>query len=271
MVWVLVLGLVVAIFLLLAMAVAAVCIGALVWLFLAAAHDRLLAHAAGVGYWRWWADRLQHLLFAADRGRSESALDEGVRRRTITRLEAQSTRLARRIDADKASPGRFGDWARRQDERRLEELNARLEGQRDALFGHPEPPKPHHRPADSDREETVAVLSGAHEEGRIDAAELEERVGRAYRASTHAELEGLLADLRGRANGGGYGTSGQRVSDCEREGAVSVLRAALDEGRISADEFSERTQRAYGARFAEDIADVLDDLPDSYVKRAHFG
>lgn len=163
----------------------------------------------------------------------------------IVRLEAQAERLARRLRHQKVGTGVLSGWARRQDERRLEELRARLEAEREAVFGRPVPPKPHHRVADHDREETVTALSRAHREGRLDAAELEQRIGDAYAASTYAELEALVADI-----GALRAASGQkrRVSDPEREGAVRVLRAVLEEGRLSPDEFSARAERAYAAR-----------------------
>ncbi len=107
--WMLVVGLVVAAFVLLAMAIGAVCLGALLWLFLAAAHDRVVTRGTGTGYWRWWADRCQYLLLAVDGDRDESALGDGVRRRTITRLEAQTNRLARRIERQAPRHGLLKD------------------------------------------------------------------------------------------------------------------------------------------------------------------
>jgi hypothetical protein len=80
-----------------------------------------------VGYWRWWGDRYQHLLVAWDQGRNGAVLGEAVSRRRIARLDTQSERLARRLRHAKIETGRFGAWARRQDERRLEELKMRVE------------------------------------------------------------------------------------------------------------------------------------------------
>lgn len=271
MVWMTIVGLVVAAFVLIAMAIGAACLGAVLWLFLAAAHDRLVASSTGVGYWRWWADRFQQLLVALDRGRDESALEESVRRRTVARLEAQTDRLARRIDCDRSDRGLVKDWTRRQDAQRLDDLRARLDRQREALFGRPEPPEDHHRVGDDDREATVAALSRAHDEGRLDSIELEERIGRTYAAVTYAELVALIADLGDEAGKRGRRRNGRRVSDRDREGAVAVLRTALDEGRLSPEEFSERVERAYGARYGKEITGVVGDLPDSYVMRAQLG
>lgn len=271
MIWMMVVGLVVATFVLFATAIGAACLGALLWLFLAAAHDRLVARSTGVGYWRWWADRFQYLLVALDRERDESALEESVRRRTIARLEAQTDKLARRVARDRSDRGTVKDWTRRQDEQRLDDLRARLDRQREALFGRPATPENHHRVGDADREATVAALSRAHDGGRLDSIELEERIGRAYAAVTYAELEELVADLDVEPGKAGGRRSGYRVSNREREGAVAVLRTALDEGRLSPDEFSERAELAYGARYEEEIAGVVEDLPDSYVMRAQLG
>jgi hypothetical protein len=51
------------------------------------------------------------------------------------------------------------------------------------------------RAADADREATAAALRRAHEEGRLDTLELEERLTRCYAAKTVAELDRLVADL----------------------------------------------------------------------------
>jgi hypothetical protein len=270
MVWMMIVGLVVAAFVLIAMAIGAACLGAVLWLFLSAAHDRLVASSTGVGYWRWWADRFQQLFVALDRERDESALGESMRRRTIARLEAQTDRLARRIDRGRSDRGVVKDWTRRQDEQRLDELRVRLDRQREGLLGRPSPPEDHHRVGGDDREATVAALSHAHDEGRLDSTELEERIGRAYEAVTYTELEELIADLGDEAVEPGRRRNGQRASDRDREGAVAVLRTALDEGRLSPEEFSERAERAYGARYEEEIAGVVEDLPDSYVMRTHW-
>ena len=51
------------------------------------------------------------------------------------------------------------------------------------------------RASDAEREQTVARLRDASAEGRLTLEELAERTTLAYRASTHAELEPLTADL----------------------------------------------------------------------------
>jgi Domain of unknown function (DUF1707) len=51
------------------------------------------------------------------------------------------------------------------------------------------------RAADSDRERVADRLRDAAAEGRLDSEELEERLERALRARTYAELEALMADL----------------------------------------------------------------------------
>jgi hypothetical protein len=51
------------------------------------------------------------------------------------------------------------------------------------------------RAADADREAVADTLRAAAREGRIDFAELEERVGRAYGARTYDELDALVTDL----------------------------------------------------------------------------
>lgn len=51
------------------------------------------------------------------------------------------------------------------------------------------------RASDDERERCVEALRRAYADGRLDAAELEERVGFAWRARTRGELSALLTDL----------------------------------------------------------------------------
>jgi len=54
----------------------------------------------------------------------------------------------------------------------------------------------------------------------------------------------------------------QRVSDREREEMVDLLRTSLLAGRLTLDEFADRVELAYGARFGGDLIKVREDLPD---------
>ncbi len=56
-----------------------------------------------------------------------------------------------------------------------------------------------------------------------------------------------------------------RVSDAERDLALSELSAALQAGRITADEFDQRSGQALGARTGKELTALLADLP---VERA---
>lgn len=51
------------------------------------------------------------------------------------------------------------------------------------------------RAADADRELTVEILRQAYAEGRLEATELDERTGAAFRARTVGQLRGLIADI----------------------------------------------------------------------------
>ncbi len=55
--------------------------------------------------------------------------------------------------------------------------------------------RPDLRIGDSEREQTVAYLGAAHDEGRLDLAEYDERVASAYRAKIAADLIRLTSDL----------------------------------------------------------------------------
>jgi hypothetical protein len=70
----------------------------------------------------------------------------------------------------------------------------------------------------------------------------------------------------GKSTGGvpedsGYPSGDMRVSDAERDHAVSELSAAFQEGRLSMEEFDERSGRALGARTGKELAALLADLP----------
>jgi|SRR6516165_6668772 len=52
-----------------------------------------------------------------------------------------------------------------------------------------------------------------------------------------------------------------RASDQERESVVDVLRDAYTDGRLTLDEFEERTSAAYAARTWADLRELTADLP----------
>lgn len=52
-----------------------------------------------------------------------------------------------------------------------------------------------------------------------------------------------------------------RASDADRDRAASVLNEALAEGRLTAEEHSERLDSIYAARTQADLVPLLDDLP----------
>ena len=58
---------------------------------------------------------------------------------------------------------------------------------------------PELRASDTDRESVVTLLREHGAAGRLEVDELEERVGAAYAARTHGELDALLSDLQDRA------------------------------------------------------------------------
>jgi hypothetical protein len=52
-----------------------------------------------------------------------------------------------------------------------------------------------------------------------------------------------------------------RASDKERESVVDVLRDAYTEGRLTLDEFEERTSAAYASKTWDDLRELTGDLP----------
>jgi hypothetical protein len=57
------------------------------------------------------------------------------------------------------------------------------------------------------------------------------------------------------------GTTPILASDAERERSVALLRAAVGEGRLTLEEFSERVGLAYAARTDQQLASLARDLP----------
>ena len=53
-----------------------------------------------------------------------------------------------------------------------------------------------------------------------------------------------------------------RTSDAEREEIVTILRAAIGEGRLTLDEGEERIASAYAAKFRDELGPLTADLPD---------
>jgi hypothetical protein len=59
-----------------------------------------------------------------------------------------------------------------------------------------------------------------------------------------------------------------RASDADRDGVVTILRDAYAEGRLTLDEFDERTTATYAARTWGELQDLTVDLPIQPVLRA---
>jgi hypothetical protein len=60
------------------------------------------------------------------------------------------------------------------------------------------------------------------------------------------------------------------ASDAEREAVIGLLHYATAEGRLTLDEFSDRTRRAYTARTREELGALVLDLPMPYQPNAPF-
>ncbi len=52
-----------------------------------------------------------------------------------------------------------------------------------------------------------------------------------------------------------------RISDADRNAVARQLARALREGRLTLDEFDERSREAYAARTRGDLDEVVRDLP----------
>ena len=53
-----------------------------------------------------------------------------------------------------------------------------------------------------------------------------------------------------------------RIGDAERDQAVAMLSEHFVAGRLTQDEFEERSEHATRARYTDDLAPLFDDLPD---------
>lgn len=83
------------------------------------------------------------------------------------------------------------------------------------------------RAGNADREQVVAQLHKAFEEGRLDVAELDERIAAAYAAKTMGELVPLTADLPGSRSLAPRGSSAPARPAADREIERSSRRAAI--------------------------------------------
>jgi hypothetical protein len=60
-----------------------------------------------------------------------------------------------------------------------------------------------------------------------------------------------------------------RVSDADRDQALSELNEAFQAGRITADEFEERSGQALGSRTGKELTALLADLPIEHAPAPH--
>src|SRR6266704_4412107 len=65
----------------------------------------------------------------------------------------------------------------------------------------------------------------------------------------------------------GFNTNSRlRASDADRDRAASVLNEALAQGRLTAEEHSNRLDAIYAAKTHADIVPVIDDLPGASLQ-----
>ena len=53
-----------------------------------------------------------------------------------------------------------------------------------------------------------------------------------------------------------------RIGDADREAVLALLQDAYAQGRIDIEEFEERQRRCVAAKYSEDLASIVSDLPD---------
>jgi Domain of unknown function (DUF1707) len=58
-----------------------------------------------------------------------------------------------------------------------------------------------------------------------------------------------------------------RIGDAERDEVLNALQEHLAAGRLDVDEYEQRAERVVAARYAEDLDELLDDLPPTDAQR----
>jgi hypothetical protein len=58
-----------------------------------------------------------------------------------------------------------------------------------------------------------------------------------------------------------------RIGDAEREEVLNALQEHLAAGRLDVDEYEQRAERVVAARYAEDLRDLLSDLPPTEAEQ----
>ena len=58
-----------------------------------------------------------------------------------------------------------------------------------------------------------------------------------------------------------------RIGDAEREEMLNALQEHLAAGRLDVDEYEQRAERVVAARYAEDLQEVLTDLPPTAAQQ----
>jgi len=58
-----------------------------------------------------------------------------------------------------------------------------------------------------------------------------------------------------------------RIGDAEREEVLNALQEHLAAGRLDVDEYEQRAERVVAARYAEDLGDLLSDLPPTEAEQ----
>lgn len=163
------------------------------------------------------------------------AVDDDVLASAVDR-EAALTELAEAVTDGRLTPAEYPSWEaelrQTRQVRQLRELLHRVAA----------------RPSDHERGDAAARLNGAYSEGRLDAAQLAERVGKVRAAATSTDLSALVQD------------SQQLLGTADREAITARLRQALDDGRLDLAAYESRLRAAYEATTAGDAQPLFADL-----------
>ncbi len=111
------------------------------------------------------------------------------------------------------------------------------------------------RASDRDRQQVVDRLRSALEDGRLSMDEYVDRMEAAYKAATYGDLAPLCADLPAAAPV----IAGPQTA----AGAAGPPTVALEDGRLTMDEYVDRMEAAYKAATYGDLVPLCADLPAS--------
>lgn len=111
----------------------------------------------------------------------------------------------------------------------------------------------------AERDQAVARIEAAAAGGQLEPTERDARVAAVRSATTDAQLAALVADLSSGTRSPG---APLRASNADREAVAARLQDAVEAGFLDVAEFDERVRAVYAARLRDELARLVEDLPE---------